>query len=525
MKNSKPDLTVWPAGHNNGNTGSVLLLTMMIMVLVSVMALGVLTLTSNSLFMTTRQRMGGEAFNLAETAAEMGACWLRNQSIAPSRSDAFTPDGYGNVTLGSGTWTTVITPDASNTTVFLKTFKVTGVGVVGSVTRKVEIIVKQATFGRFAYFTDKETSSVSGGAIWWKAGEVCDGPAHSNNTNGSNFQINYNGSTTSIFKDIVTAAGTTINYSPSKPGNEATFQKVFKDGSKGYRLGVQRIELPPSTDAQKKAAWGTDVGYPTTTGVYLRANAAGGIYIVGNSTMVLGVDGSGNQTFTIVQGANTTTITVNLAAKTMSATGTVGSGSPTSCAAMPNGVIYSTGDITSLKGTIADNRYTGSTITTRSAWTIATDVNNNKDITVTDNIKYKTRPNKTLAADNAVNVAAGTLGLVAHDVDISSSAPANVEIDGVLLAGGQNTADGSFSAVNYDSRTPVGTLTVLGGIIQKARGAVGTFNSGTGQTQTGYTKSYSYDPRLATDPPPYYPTTGTYDRLSWRTVPYPTAGG
>jgi hypothetical protein len=35
----------------------------------------------------------------------------------------------------------------------------------------------------------------------------------------------------------------------------------------------------------------------------------------------------------------------------------------------------------------------------------------------------------------------------------------------------------------------------------------------------GYAKNYSYDPRLAITPPPFYPTTGQYDRLSWRVLP------
>jgi hypothetical protein len=49
-----------------------------------------------------------------------------------------------------------------------------------------------------------------------------------------------------------------------------------------------------------------------------------------------------------------------------------------------------------------------------------------------------------------------------------------------------------------------GCLYLTGGIIQATRGAVGT---GTG---TGYVKRYAYDPCGATDPPPYFPTTGVF---------------
>ncbi|HWA58827.1 MAG TPA: hypothetical protein VG692_16330 [Gemmatimonadales bacterium] len=52
-----------------------------------------------------------------------------------------------------------------------------------------------------------------------------------------------------------------------------------------------------------------------------------------------------------------------------------------------------------------------------------------------------------------------------------------------------------------------GCLSTYGGIIQKNRGAVTQTVSGGG---TGYAKRYQYDPCGATDPPPYYPTTGVF---------------
>ena len=49
-----------------------------------------------------------------------------------------------------------------------------------------------------------------------------------------------------------------------------------------------------------------------------------------------------------------------------------------------------------------------------------------------------------------------------------------------------------------------GCLITFGGIIQSRRGAVG-LTSG-----EGYIKRYQYDACGATDPPPYYPTTGVF---------------
>lgn len=47
-----------------------------------------------------------------------------------------------------------------------------------------------------------------------------------------------------------------------------------------------------------------------------------------------------------------------------------------------------------------------------------------------------------------------------------------------------------------------GCLRLVGGIIQRSRGPVGLSNG------TGFLKSYSYDPCVMVNPPPYFPTTG-----------------
>lgn len=498
------------------NSGTVLMIAMAALFLITSLAVGILTITSEAVRTSNQQLQRAAALNVAESGAEWAALWLKDQPYAPPGTDDIYPSNPP--TIDGQTPTVFIRPASTNPTSFLKTYVINSTGTARGQTRAVEVVVKQSSFGRYAYFTDRETSSVSGGAIWWKAGERVDGPVHSNNTSGSNFNINYNGSSAPIFLDMLTASGSTINYSPSRPRDENTFKRIFLNGSKGFKLGMPRIELPPSTDAQRNAAWGGTGGFPSTNGVYLRGDSEGGIYIRGDCTMALGVNASGNQTITIVQGSNTTVVTVDKTSRQMSASGPVGTGSPTT-AAMPNGVVYCTGNITSLSGTVADNKVSGGNIDVRSEMTIATDVNSGKDITITNNLVYRTRPNKLQPDSNSANLAAGTLGLVARNVTIASTAPANLEINAVLMAGSSSTSAGSFSVANYSTKTPTGTLRVLGGIIQKARGPVGTFNSSTGVTSTGYAKDYSYDPRLAQNPPPFYPTTGQYERLSWRVLP------
>lgn len=77
----------------------------------------------------------------------------------------------------------------------------------------------------------------------------------------------------------------------------------------------------------------------------------------------------------------------------------------------------------------------------------------------------------------------------------------------------------TFHVENYDSgpnaelcQTSVfgrGCLFLTGGIIQRTRGAVGTSGG------TGYLKRYAYDACAASEPPPYFPTTGHFGRSSY----------
>ncbi len=57
-----------------------------------------------------------------------------------------------------------------------------------------------------------------------------------------------------------------------------------------------------------------------------------------------------------------------------------------------------------------------------------------------------------------------------------------------------------------------GCLFLTGGVIQRTRGAVGT------STPTGYLKRYTYDACAASEPPPYFPTTGHFGRSSYYEV-------
>jgi len=238
----------------------------------------------------------------------------------------------------------------------------------------------------------------------------------------------------------------------------------------------------------------------------------GGIYIKGESEIKMLVTAGGSQMFQITQGTDVIMLTID---KENDQIIRQGGGAIQYIPGSGNGMIYADDNITSLSGTIADNIISGNPLAVvhRSAFTIATDVNGSKSITVTGPLTHKTPQNLDLSPYDPSNMYSGTMGLIGFNVYVGAKAPKAMEIDAVIMAGNEYMA-GSFMVENYAGKKPTGTLKVFGGIIQKNRGAVGTLRNG--KLNTGYQKDYYYDGRMANNPPPFFPTTGGYDRLSWR---------
>jgi hypothetical protein len=514
-----------------GRPGTALITAVICILMLETLGAAILSLSVTGLNLAEHVRRTAVSFNLAESGAERAARWLKDQSSPPTGTSAIDPFG-GTQSLGAGTYSVSVLPDAGNPGADRKQYAITSTATVQSRQQQVKLVLKQASFGKYAYFTDKEVSAVTGGVIWFFGGDRIRGPAHSNNSDGGTFHVDWTAasSTDPMFQGPVTTAASSITYNPSTPTTEAQYLEIYKSGSRGFNLGVDPIPLPTSTSRQQTAAWGDSSGFPTTTGVYVPNTGgviSGGIYIVGDAGISMQLDGSGNQQFVVTQGSTTTTITVDLVANVIKKQ--VGTGTPTiytnALGSPPgSGVLYCTGNVTSLAGTVADNYCTTGTppaVVARSAYTIATDVGNGKNITVTNPITYHSAPDPTLPTTDPTNLHPGTLGLIGRNVVVGSGAPTNMEIDAEILAGRDSSTypsdtDGSFYVSNYNSRTPTGTLKVMGGIIQRARGPVGTLSGG--NIATGYAKNYYYDTRMADSPPPFFPTTGNYDRISWRKI-------
>ncbi len=141
------------------------------------------------------------------------------------------------------------------------------------------------------------------------------------------------------------------------------------------------------------------------------------------------------------------------------------------------------------------------------------------DVIITGNLQYNTYPGGTDVLGLIANNNVAIYHPIDDDDENDTGSITNPRVDAAILA-----IDHSFYVQNWKDGDPLGVLTVNGAITQEYRGAVGTFNSSTGNISTGYDKDYNYDTRLKYLSPPYFlsPTAAAWSRLSYAEVK-PTA--
>jgi hypothetical protein len=204
---------------------------------------------------------------------------------------------------------------------------------------------------------------------------------------------------------------------------------------------------------------------------------------------------------------NSVDVWVTLSGSTVSwRTGSVGASSPTSATTTqslslfaPNGVVADSGGNIHVQGTLQGQL-------TLCAQQGSSSSSSRGNIYLDGDVLYQSDP-------RSIPSSTDMLGLVAdNDVVVTDNA---ANSNNCVIMGSIFSRTDGLTAQNYNSGSPRGTLTMLGGITQFQRGAVGTFNTGTGAIVTGYRKDYIYDTRLLTTSPPGYPLQGTFAIISW----------
>ena len=414
-------------------------------------------------------------------------------------------------------------------------YRITSIGSVDNGIEKqkriVSAIVRSQPYARYASFSIYEVNKY-GNPVWYRYDQTFDGPVYS----GGPMRIDYqDGVKLPIFQQGVTTLNTPV-WAPSAPGNPTDWAAV-SNGSQNFTIDSTALALPqPSSDiVVASEAWEGDgnntfsSGFPSVPpGVYINGkNAAtgggtimSGIFVnvngtaPGNNVLIDSSVVGNTETMTFsspVKGFGAPyTVTINFTGPdTGTTTVTQGTNSKT-YAGVPsgepgpsnpntgNGAIFVDGNI------VFGNK--NPDVTLRGELTFATPdySKNTGSIYIDGNVKY---------ADSTRDKTA----LWADDIYMNTTA-SNLEVDASIIAGfpGEVWSDGNFSNIHCNKfncgSKDQGTLTILGGLIENDRGAVGEW---VGPTHTGFTRVINYDSRLAADPPPFNPTTGAFNLIAW----------
>jgi len=324
----------------------------------------------------------------------------------------------------------------------------------------------------------------------------------------------------------------------SPPSDSADWASIVAGGQNNFTIDKSPLALPAPKDNLfvMSQAWegdGAKTAYPTvpngiymdgkdattqtatlTTGVYINTNGATGT-IDGSSsgsteTFTLQSKAFGGQYYQVTEnftGLCTGSTTVGLfsgkpPAGTFIRSGSfvgVPCGAPGPGVTNPgNGAIFVNGSIAF--GSVSPN------VSIKGSYAFVTPdyFPYNDSITLRGNFQYS-------------DTTTDKVALWANKVLIATASPSPMEIDASIIAGypGEAPGNGYFAYLGCGSRTcgaNKGTLTVLGGVIENTRGAVGAWVGG---VHTGYSRNIKFDSRFATSPPPFNPMTGEYDLIAW----------
>lgn len=509
--------------------GSVLLLAIFFLVTLSFLGIAFASLMPTEMRAAGRQKLQAAAFYAADAGIAHAMAWMEK---AAKRGDDPLEGGATKTwssPLGEWVWTVTLTPDSQtppNGQNSVKVYEIRSEArLEGRLYRTVIALARQETFARFAWFEDQRASNLWIPATLYRF----DGPFHSN----SRIRVSvpsgyYEQDTPPTFGAEVTVkekyeeSPDGVQYSGEPPydaeGNPVVgrYERLYRDGRVGLRTGVNAVEMPTDSVELSKAAWGSSSPPPSAPGVHLgvrsdSSDTAGGVFIVGDvDSVVLAVEDGGNRSATIQQGDATVKVVETLEAPLTAPDGTpvgVGntlvydaSGGFSIHAGLTNGTIYATGSIQSLKGTNKGKR------------TVAVDLAAQKDIVLGGHLLRADTPQGQEPTGSR-----DSLGVVGFKVRVPTSIPRDRDNPLDVYAGifaGTKGSEGGLYIDGWDNYQGAGKLRLYGGLMQAYKPPWGYFSGST--LLSGVTLESHYDENLANSPPPFFPTIGKFQVVSYR---------
>jgi len=407
--------------------------------------------------------------------------------------------------------------------------------------RQVRAIAKSVPISSFASFSNYEVNQF-GKPVWYLPSQHFDGPVYS----GGPMRIAYatpppSGTPSPIFGASVVTLNTPV-WNPGAPGSANDWASVVNGGSGNFSIDKTALSLPqPSNNIYVASeAWEGDGlnSFPTfpsvPAGVYMDGGASKGADAVnaigsslttgifvngGNSSVTINSSSSGGTEKLVINGSGGNfakgayNVIINYGSTPCSGSTTVTQGSfshtftGTPCGAPGPGVTNTgNGAIYVENGNVVIGNPNA---TFQGDYTIVTpDFSgwSNNNITMLGSVQY-----------DPATASTDKLALWANDVIINTAA-SNITIDASIIAGypGEKWNNGDFRNARCTATgcgtIDQGTLTLNGGLIENARGAVGEVLAG---SQFGFSRIINFDSRFATSPPPFNPSTGALSIIAW----------
>ncbi|MGC8955312.1 MAG: hypothetical protein ACP5JS_04340 [Fervidobacterium sp.] len=356
-------------------------------------------------------------------------------------------------------------------------------------------IVGSKLLNQYAYFTNKESISTSQ-RIFFKAGELIDGPVRSHDY----ININPAGGKPTFLSTIEVLGIKDARGNIVQPQNYLDYANL--QGNPPYKIltsqDVSSLDFNVIKNEYKSSLSNVVKTYDE---VKINPNILSGLKFTGPIQVSFNHGQSGsNYEVKISQGNVDYIITWNPKPPDAKIRKQMLRGQTEEFTFKFNGVIYSTDNLT-VDGPTALSTYNGN-------YTLFSE----KDVSIKDRIiPYQTYQNFFTASEHGNNgnvVSQSGVQQIKNFVSTSETSSLNIvamnnvtiaqKLENMKIFASIFAFDGSFGLQGYDSGSPTGQLLVFGSIMQNIRGAVGTFNSMTGQTVTGYYKTYVYDPRIVT---------------------------
>lgn len=406
-------------------------------------------------------------------------------------------------------------------------------------------LLTNGSFARYALFTNQHRTRSNTG-VWFTGQTLFDGPIHTNERFRFSFDPWFGGYVTSagctnagvsscsgsISPGAFFGSGSNTTFlSPSQMANPNapswtsggnTHAPVF-DGTPKVNWQESFIPMPPNAQDQRNAA--------TVGGLYLNFNVARLTLYAGDAAGVrpscnsAGVCTPATSTHQYIEVCRTSACTgSDRILYRYASDGTLyrhnGSWPGVVERVGFNGMIFTEGSIDNLTGptrTDSSNPNTAPPALTSFSQLTVANAGTGRNIQIRGDLKYQnpacsgtpTRTGSTVTRPTCNNLSADNiLGVYSQDGDILLGDGTNSSLQDLTVHGVLMTSRGEVSVQNFNTITPRGSIRLQGGIIQYTYGAFGQFNSSTGQMTQGYSRQFTYDPRMQDRAPPFFPTTG-----------------